>query len=230
VETLSERLKLGRVGVGLTQVEAAARLGVSQPYLSQLERGHRPVTDSLARAAAKLYRLEATMLPVPAEPPKVGVDRDLLARQLAALGYPRYSHLRSSRAVNPALLVLQAVSQDNLDARVTEALPWVLARYSQLNWDWLVSQAKLRNHQNRLGFLVAVAGKLAENRKEESTASRLKQVEQELERARLAAETTLSRESMPEAERKWLRRNRSPEAERWNVLTTLSAEQLANVG
>ena len=56
--------------------------------------------------------------------------------------------------------------------------------------------------------------------------TRLRQVEQELERARLAAETTLSREAMPQAEREWLVRNRPPLAEQWNVLTSLSSQQL----
>jgi len=224
---LSDRLRPGRERSGLTQVEAAARLGLSQPYLSQLERGQRAVTSSVARAAAKLYRLPATALPVPLEPPKGRTKRDKLARQLAALGYPGYSHLRPGPPVNPALVVLEALSEDNLDARVTEALPWVLVQYPELEWKWLVSHAKLRNLQNRLGFLVAVAGDLAEDHPDRSAAAaRLKEVERELERARLAAETTLGREAMPAAERAWLRENRPPQAKRWNVLASLTAEQL----
>jgi len=178
----------------------------------------------------KLYRLEPTTLPVPSEPPTAGMQRERLVRQLAALGYPGYSHLRPGPAVNPAIVLLEAVSQDDLDARVTEALPWVLMRYPDLEWGWLLAHAKLRNVQNRLGFLVEVAGELAENRAEEPSAKRLKEAEQQLERARLAAETTLGRETMPAAERNWLRRNRSPEAARWNVLTSLSAEQLPYAG
>jgi transcriptional regulator with XRE-family HTH domain len=224
---LSDQLRLGRERAGLTQVEAAARLGLSQPYLSQLERGRRAVTSSLALAAAKLYRLPPTALPVPPEPPKRGAERDKLARQLAALGYPGYSHLRPSPPVNPALVVLEALSEDSLDARVTEALPWVLMQYPELDWNWLVSNAKLRNLQNRLGFLVGVARDLAENRPDRSAATaRLQKVELELEQARLAAETTLGREAMPAAERSWLRVNRPPQAERWNVLASLTAEQL----
>ena len=224
---LFDQLRLGRVRAGLTQVEAAARLGLSQPYLSQLEHGRRAVTSSVARAAAKLYRLPATALPVPPEPPKGRTKRDTLARQLAALGYPGYSHLRPSPPVNPALVVLEALSEDNLDARVTEALPWVLVQYPTLNWDWLVSHAKLRNLQNRLGFLVGVAGDLAEGRPDRSAAAaRLEEVERELERARLAAETTLSREAMPPAEREWLRANRPLQARRWNILASLTPQQL----
>lgn len=222
-----DQLRLGRVRAGLTQVEAAARMGLSQPYLSQLERDRRAVTASVARAAAKLYRLSPTALPVPQQPPKGGADRGKLARRLAALGYPGYSHLRPSPRVNPALVALEALSEDNLDARVTEALPWVLMQYPELDWDWLVSHAKLRNLQNRLGFLVGVARDLAEGRPDRSAAAaRLAEVERELDRARLAAETTLSREAMPPAERAWLRVHRPPQARRWNVLASLTPQQL----
>ena len=223
----SEQLRLGRLGAGLTQVRAAARLRVSQPYLSQLERGRRLVTVRLARTAAKVYRLSPTTLPVPSEPPRAPAGVDRLARQLATLGYPGYSHLRLSPPVNPARLVLDAVSQDNLDARVAEALPWVLLQYADLDWGWLVSNTKLRNLQNRLGFLVGLAAELAERRAQRSAGeARLKEVENDLERARLAAETTLGREAMPPAERAWLRANRPPRARHWNVLTTLTAGQL----
>src|SRR5215471_5725162 len=149
-----EELKAGRRKRGLTQVEAAGRLGLSQPYLSQLERGRRPVTRQLARDAARLYRLPPTALPLPSEPSQA--SRGKLTRELAALGYPGYAHLNPNPAANPALVVLQALSEDNTDARVTEALPWVLLNYPELNWTWLLENVKLRNRQNRLGFLVGV--------------------------------------------------------------------------
>ena len=59
-----EQLKAGRLKTALTQVHAALRLGVSQPYLSQLEKGERPITSELARSATTLYRLSATSLPI----------------------------------------------------------------------------------------------------------------------------------------------------------------------
>jgi hypothetical protein len=106
-------------------------------------------------------------------------------------------------------------------------LPWVLLQYADLDWDWLVSNTKSRNLQNRLGFLVALAAEVAERRAEQPVAAtRLREVEQKLERARLAAETTLGREAMPAAEREWLRVNRPPRARHWNVLTSLTADQL----
>src|SRR5579871_4212380 len=58
-----QELKAGRTEAGLTQLQAAPRLRVSQSYLSQLENGTRPVTAALARRAASVYRLSATTLP-----------------------------------------------------------------------------------------------------------------------------------------------------------------------
>jgi transcriptional regulator with XRE-family HTH domain len=223
----ASQFRSGRAKAGLTQAEAAARLGLSQPYLSQLERGRRRVPERVARAAARLYKLPPTALPVPPKPPEKKAVRDRLPHELAALSYPGYEHLRRSAPVNPASVVLEALSQDDLDARVTEALPWVLARYPELDWDWLLSHAKLRNLQNRLGFLVSVARSLAERGSDFSAAvPRLRKVEQELELARLVADTTLGREAMPAAEKEWLRANRPPEAQRWNVLTNMTAERL----
>jgi DNA-binding XRE family transcriptional regulator len=44
-----EDLKAGRTAKGLNQTQAAARLGVSQPYLAMLENGARRLTPRLAR-------------------------------------------------------------------------------------------------------------------------------------------------------------------------------------
>lgn len=223
------QLKDGRLAASLTQARAAVRLGLSQPYLSQLERGRRDVTTTVAVAAAKLYRLPPTALAPPVDPPAVPTESESLAHQLAALGYPGYGHLRKSPLVNPALVALNCVSKEDLDGRVAEAMPWVLAHYPELDWPWLLAQAKLRNVQNRLGFLVMVARNVAERRSDNVAAKKLSWVETELEPARLAAETTLGRESMPEAEKAWLRRHRSAEARHWSVLSGMKAEELPYV-
>lgn len=222
-----EELRRGRLKAGLTQVEAARRLRLSQPYLSLLESGMRRVTPKLARAVAKLYALPPTSLPVTETPRDHSVRADTLARELSALDYPGYRHLRKSRKVNPGVVLLEALSQDELDARVTEALPWLLVHYPNLDWEWLVSNAKLRNLQNRLGFLTGVARELAVRRRYWARAAeKLAAVEKELEKARLAHETTLARENMSEAERAWLRANRSRMARHWNVLTNLRPNRL----
>jgi transcriptional regulator with XRE-family HTH domain len=213
---------IGREAAGLTQVEAAEALHVSQPYLSQLETGAREASAALAKRAARLYALPATALPLPMEPDAMPPDR--LARQLAGLGYPPFAHVRPEATVNPAGVVFAAVTQADLDTRVVEALPWVVARFIELDWRWLVDQVKLRNAQNRLGYVARLGRELLGRRSPE--AQKLARPESELEAARLANEGTLCRDSMAEAEKRWLRKHRPPAAKHWNLLTSLTVEQL----
>jgi transcriptional regulator with XRE-family HTH domain len=224
-----DQLKAGRLKAGLTQVKAAAKLGLSQPYLSLLESGARRVTAGVAHAAANLYGLEPLLLATP-EPPRLRDVQRRLPHQLAALGYPGYSHLRKSPPPNPALVALEAVTDGNLDGRVAEALPWVLERHPRLDWKGLVTYAKLQNAQNRLGFFVTLARELADARSNAEASAKLKDVEKELELSKLAAETTLGRDSMPESEKEWLRKHRPSQAERWNVLTGMRTRDLPYAG
>lgn len=223
-----EQLKAGRLEVGLTQVQAAERLGVSQPYLSQLEKGERPITAEVARSAATLYRLTATALPIlKSIAPRVPTNTGALSRQLAGLGYPGFAHLRQSKA-NPAAILLEALVQEDLEVRLAEALPWVVLTYPDMDWPWLIREVKLRNAQNRLGFIVAMALELAAAQARFRPAlERISPAAQELERARLVREGTLCRESMPPAERDWLATTRSALASHWNLVTGLTADQLS---
>lgn len=225
-----EQLKAGRLETTLTQVQAAARLRVSQPYLSQLEKGERPITRELARAAATLYRLPATALPIPESVVQRGRPHsETLARQLAGLGYPGLAHLRHAKA-NPAAVLLDALVQEDLEVRLVEALPWLVVTYPDLDWPWLIREVKLRDAQNRLGFVVALGLELAATRARfRSALDRLSSAAIELERARLAREDTLCRGSMPPAEREWLATNRSALARHWNLLTGLTVDQLSHV-
>jgi hypothetical protein len=61
------------------------------------------------------------------------------------------------------------------------------------------------------------------------TTKQLKEWEAVLERARLLHEDTLCHDSLTEAERTWLRLNRSKEAEYWDLLTDLSPEHLRDI-
>src|SRR5690349_7109616 len=136
-------LELGRKTAGLNQTQAAARLGVSQPYLSLLEKGERRLPARLARKSARLYRLPATVLPLPDDlqkPPATSSEK--LAEDLAALGYPGLSYLPWRKKRNPAEVLFTALGQSDLEPRLTEALPWVVLSYANLNWDWLVLRAK----------------------------------------------------------------------------------------
>jgi transcriptional regulator with XRE-family HTH domain len=224
----NQQFKAGRVQARLTQMQAARRLGLSQPYLSQLERSQRPVTPELARLATKVYGLPLTGLPVDETATSGEVaDASRLARQLSGLGYPSFAHLRAERT-NPAALVLRSLVQRDLEVRLTEALPWVLGTYPDLSWPWLTDQVKLKDVQNRLGFLVGMTKELAASRgKFRSALEPLSAVEAKLEHSRLAREDTLCRESMPAAERRWLASNRSPLAQHWNLLTGLTVDQLS---
>jgi len=221
------QFKAGRTRAGLTQVQAARRLGISQPYLSQLERGDRAVTVDLARRATTAYGLPATAWPLPEDTAQQAKDPGRLARQLAGLGYPGFAHLGGQKA-NPAAVLLEALRQPDLEVRLTEALPWVVLAYPELDWDWLVPQAKLCDLQNRLGFVVAMARTEAARRSNEPVRAALAVVEQRLDHARLAREDTLCRESMPLSERRWLETARPEQARHWNLLTGLTAEQLSH--
>jgi transcriptional regulator with XRE-family HTH domain len=223
----AEQWRAGRRAVGLTQVEAAAALRVSQPYLSQLEKGLREAGRDLVRKATRLYRLSPTALPVRDRLDlKSGRSSDL-QREIASLGYPGFEHIGGRALTNPAEVVLRVVTQPDLDARLVEAVPWVLATYTDLDWDWLRDQVKLRNAQNRLGYLVHLAGETAAAWPAGADAVQiLSGWQQELDEARLVREGTLCRESMPTAERVWVKTNRPSAAAHWHLLTTLTAEQL----
>jgi transcriptional regulator with XRE-family HTH domain len=223
----AEQWKTGRDKAGLTQVAAARSLNVSQPYLSQLETGLRASSTELARKAAKLYALPPTVLPLPEPFAPQRVPPDDLQRKLASLGYLGFEHVRSKVVSNPAEVVLNAVVKRDLDTRLVEALPWVLSKYTDLNWEWLRDRAKLNNAQNRLGYLVHLAKQITRTLPaQQSRVHVLSHWENELEEARLAHEGTLCRDSMPERERAWLRTNRPEGAVHWSLLTSLTAEQL----
>lgn len=219
-------LRDARERKGWTQEQAARRLGVSQTYLSLLENGRRALSKPLARKAQRDFDVPATELPVESRP-RTTWDPQVLTNALGALGYPGFTHFKRGRRVNPTQLLLRALQTPNLEPRLAEALPWVVWHYPDLNWPWLLSQAKLHDLQNRLGFVVALARQVAEGHAEPDKSSKLASVEALLERSRLVREDTLCRESMTEAERKWLRKQRPVDALHWNLLTGLVAEHLS---
>ncbi len=87
------QLHQSRKRSGLTQKDAARSLRVSQPYLSLLENGDRPLTPALKKRAVKTFNLAVTELPSLASQYKVAkVTDDQLTADLSALGYPGFSH------------------------------------------------------------------------------------------------------------------------------------------
>ncbi len=143
-------LKAGRESAGLTQQRAAEQLGVSQAYVALLEGGRRRITKNLARRIAQMYRLSPAALPLENDAGD-SWDSAKLARALACLGYPGFRYLRRGPKRNPAAVLLAALASDELEVRVAEALPWLVVQYPDLDWEWLVREAKQRDLQNRLG-------------------------------------------------------------------------------
>ena len=218
-------LKSARKASSWTQAQAATRLGVTQAYLSMVERGERAVSSELASRAVKVLEVSATALPL-AEYQTRTRDAGFFQTMLGSLGYPGFAYLPSSVRLNPVELLMEALDSDDLDSRVTEALAWLPLAYPHLNWDWLTANAKLRDRQNRLGFVVELARQAAEKDGSSQVGEELAARVAKLEPSRLAKEDTLCKESMTRAERTWLREHRPKSAEHWNLLTDLTVEQL----
>jgi transcriptional regulator with XRE-family HTH domain len=222
----AQRLKNARLAGGWTQSEAAAKLGVSQPYYSQLENGSRPLSGELGPIAVLQLQLSPVALPLPELHANLApLDPREIAAQFGSLLYPGFTHMKkAAKPLNPALLVAASLAHPDLDPRLVEALPWALFTFHDLDWDWLSAQCRLGNQQNRLGYLVTLAMQFAKPGANANLANALS----DLERSRLAVEGTLCRESMPTAERTWARKHRPTDAAHWNLLTTLTADQLTH--
>jgi transcriptional regulator with XRE-family HTH domain len=220
-----DQIRLARETIGLTQQQAADHLGVSQAYLALMETGQRRVTGQVGLKMMDLYRLGPTVLPLHADDLE-SWDSASLAKALANLGYPSFRHLLGGSRDNPAVVLLAAVSRDDVEVRVTEGLPWLVVQYHDLDWEWLTREAKVRDAQNRLGFIVTLGRRIAEKRGAGAALRKLREVEGALDHARLAREDSLCQGGLSEAERGWLRQERPADARHWNLLTDLDAEHL----
>jgi transcriptional regulator with XRE-family HTH domain len=218
-------LKDLRVNSNLTQEQAAAALNVSQAYLSMVERGVRPVSDRMARGAVTALKASPALLPVESES-SWSADDDSLKVDLGALGYPGFLYLGGTPRRNPWQVLAYALDQHDLDPRVVEALPWLVCQYPDMDWDSLVNHAKLRDRQNRLGFVVATAKRLATKAGDRAKAKQLAGHLARLQASRLVQEDTLCHDSMTQAERRWLKQNRPAEARYWKLLTGLDVDHL----
>ncbi len=214
----------GRKRAGLTQQRAGEQFGISQAYLALLEGGRRRISPQLAAQAAEHYQLPPTVLPLEEiDLPAHREPSEVLANLLSALGYPGFLYLRAREKRNPAAVLLAALRCPDLEARVVEALPWLILRWSDLPWPWIVREAKAGELQNRLGFLENLARRLAADA---GVRSKLESVERELERARLVREDTLCQDSMTEAESRWHADFRPPQARHWNLLTDFAPSHI----
>lgn len=208
---------------GWKQEDLAAKLGVSQGYVSLLEREHRAVPPHLAAKLVSVLNMAPTTLPLR---DARNLKGDQAAKALGALGYEPFRYLASGRRLNPAEVLVAVLRADDVDTRVVEALPWLLVRYSEMNLEWVVRSVKQDDGQNRLGFVLSLGKGLAESLGDSKAAASLGEWEQRLERSRLQEDDSFSRHALTTAEVNWLRVHRSVEAQRWNMLSTLSSAAL----
>ena len=219
-------LRSARKQLGWTQQAGAARLGVTQPYLSMLERGVRPVPKRVAKKLVSAWKLSPLALPTQeGRFPKMNDDE--LARALGALGYEGFRHLPAPRTrLNPADLLLSALAKPALESRLAEAMPWLAWRFAALDWERVMNRAKMFDLQNRLGFVVTLGKQLADQNGDTQVAELLRSVEERLRNSILARADALGR--LTKAERDWLERERSSEARQWNVLSDMRVEHLTH--
>src|ERR1700744_1595068 len=182
-------LKSARTASNWTQAEAAHRLGGTQAYLSMLERDAPPVSGDLMPVVLRVFSLPPTARPLRSHH-GAALREELLKKALGELGYPGFAYLKSRLLLNPAELLLLALDSEDLDARVTEALPWLPFRFPDMNWDWLSDEAKSRDRQNRLAYVTLLASDVAQSRGEAELAKSLRLRLGRLERSRLANEDT----------------------------------------
>ncbi|HEV2961040.1 MAG TPA: helix-turn-helix transcriptional regulator [Candidatus Angelobacter sp.] len=225
-------LKEARRGAGWSQQKAATELGVSQSYLSMIETGERPLDRGLARKMVHAYGLPASFLPSEERwaPKKFAPQH--LAEELAALGYPGFAYLRKPQpSKNPGEILLMALASEHLEARLFEALPWLILKYWDMDRNWLVEHAKLHDLQNRLGFIVTLARSVA-HKAAPTNAQRdaaLESLESTLRSSLLAREESLGQSRLTQGERNWLKRYRPKQAKQWNLLTSWRPELLRYV-
>jgi transcriptional regulator with XRE-family HTH domain len=221
--------KSARMDKGWNQTQAARKLGVSQAHLNCLEHGKRRLTPDLVRRATVVYGLSPEVLPTSEAFAPERVDDQRLTEMLARLEYPGFAYLPThAHKKNPLEFLLTALSQPSLDARVAAALPWVAFRFAKPD-SWLVENARKFNLQNKLGFVVSLAKRVAENQNR-ARLSDLSQLEQALDDSRLAKEDFLPRPPRTETEKEWLRNNRTEDAAHWNLLTRMRPEHLQYAG
>lgn len=222
-------LKKARQNAGWTQARLAERLGITQAYLSLMEAEKRRMPDRVKRGVASVLRLPPIFLPVAVPRALDPTATDARLEQgLARLRYPGLEYRRTpGERRNPVELLLLGLAADELDPRLAEGLPWLLLKFEGYDSEDLVRRAKNLDLQNRLGFTVSLARRVAErnpvfgNRRTE-----LEKLEQGLEPSRLAREDTYGRREMSPRMREWLKSNRTPEAEHWNLLSDLRPEHL----
>ena len=92
-----------RTKLGLTQKVFAAKLGVSLPYLNQMENNNRPVSTTVVLALAQEFGLDVTELSTGDSERLVSDMREALADPIFADTIPPLADLRLTASNAPAL-------------------------------------------------------------------------------------------------------------------------------
>ena len=213
------------MGRNLSQGALARALGVTQAYVSQLESGARPVSRQLVERLGALPDLPGTVIPAAHEAID-DADADLAA-DAGALGYPAFAAAAARRPRNPAAVIVSILARQQVAPSVMAAVPWLLLAHAEIDAALLVAQVRLRNLQNRLGFLTDLAIELAGGsfRLDAAHLDKLRSLRADLESSRLANEGTLAR-VLTSTERQFFEEHRSAAARHWHLLTGLTAAQL----
>ena len=97
------KLREIRARIGLTQKDFAAKLGVSLPYLNQMENNNRPVSTTVVLALAQEFGLDVTELTTGDSERLVSDMREALADPIFADAMPPLADLRLAASNAPAL-------------------------------------------------------------------------------------------------------------------------------
>jgi predicted transcriptional regulator/transcriptional regulator with XRE-family HTH domain len=97
------KLRELRTRIGLTQKDFAAKLGVSLPYLNQMENNNRPVSTTVVLALAGEFGLDVTELSTGDSERLVSDMREVLSDPVFASDMPPMADLRLAASNAPAL-------------------------------------------------------------------------------------------------------------------------------
>ena len=97
------KLREIRARLGLTQKSFADKLGISLPYLNQMENNHRPVSAAVVLALAQEFGLDVTELTVGESERLVSDMREALADPVFTAAAPPLADLRLAASNAPAL-------------------------------------------------------------------------------------------------------------------------------
>jgi len=89
--------------------------------------------------------------------------------------------MKRFKKLNPAEVFMTAIDSNDLDARVTEALPWLPVAYPKMDWAWLMFNAKVHDRQNRLEFVTVLAAQIASERSDQDLENNLLNLKSEVE-------------------------------------------------